>query len=64
MFAVTRFCFIDFFFHVFYFYLVKENRLLYPGFRYIEVVGGFIEVPLYSVVVTDLQAVGSQTEQR
>ena len=31
------------------------------GFRYIEV-GGFIEVPLYSVVVTDLQAAGSQTE--
>ena len=31
------------------------------GFRYIEV-GGFSEVPLNSVVVTDLQAAGSQTE--
>ena len=30
--------------------------------RYTGDVGGFIEVPLYSVVVTDLQAAGSQTE--
>lgn len=61
MFAVMRFCCIEvFFFHIFYFYWAKENRSLYRALRYIEV--GFIEVPLYSVVVIDLQVVESQTE--
>ena len=60
MFAVMRFCFIEVFFHIFYFYWAKENRSLYRALRYIEV--GFIEVPLYSVVVIDLPAAESQTE--
>ena len=42
LFAITRFCYIEVLFHLFYYYYGKENRLLFRGlhnieFRYIEV---------------------------
>ena len=43
---IRRFRYIEFFFfHIFYYYWGKENRSLYRGLRYIEVL--YIEVPLY-----------------
>ena len=37
MFALTRFCYIEVLFHMFYFYWGRENRSLYQGVHYIEV---------------------------
>ena len=45
LFTITRFCDIEVFFHMFYYYWAwgKENRLLYRGLCYIEVC--YIDVP-------------------
>ena len=42
LFAITRFCYIEVLFHIFYYYRGKENRSLYRGLRYLEV--RYIEV--------------------
>ena len=44
LFAITRFCYIEVLFHLFYYYQGKENRSLYWGLHYIEF--RYIEVPL------------------
>ena len=36
LFAITRFCYIEVLFHLFYNYYGKENRLLFRGLHYIE----------------------------
>ena len=36
LFAITRFCYIEVLFHLFYYYYGKENRLLFRGLHYIE----------------------------
>ena len=41
LFAITRFRFIVFLFHIFYYYWGRENRSLYRGLRFIEVRGHF-----------------------
>ena len=43
LFAVSRFRYIEVLFHIFYYYWVEENLLLYRGHRYVEI--RYIEVP-------------------
>ena len=49
LFAITRFCYIEVLFHIFYYYWGKENRSLHRGLCCIEV--HYIEVPLYKAIL-------------